>query len=211
MSNLAAIWPLSKQPSKPRLKLLPHQALAITNLIPATSTAFGGKSGLDALLQRPEQESFWIRLLKPPIWEEISIPDDIDILITHGPPRTHRDLGHLGCPLLLTSLGGMHQKPKLQVFGHIHGAYGKETVFWDSFQRAYECVMQDKFKITNFTRLFCLALARFLGGWSPRGGEKTAMVNAAAVGEVRDEKRPEAICVNIPVTRHLGDFKTRMS
>jgi Icc-related predicted phosphoesterase len=55
------------------------------------------------------------------------IPEDIDILITHGPPYGILDLGpgshlHQGCPELLDAV--MRVGPKLHVFGHIHGAYG---------------------------------------------------------------------------------------
>ena len=55
------------------------------------------------------------------------IPEGIDVLITHGPPYGILDLGpgsHLnqGCPELLDAV--MRVRPKLHVFGHIHGAYG---------------------------------------------------------------------------------------
>jgi len=57
-------------------------------------------------------------------WEQI--PDDVDILVTHGPPygfgdRTSRgDL--VGCEDLLEAV--QRVKPKYHVFGHIHEAYG---------------------------------------------------------------------------------------
>jgi Icc-related predicted phosphoesterase len=55
------------------------------------------------------------------------IPEDIDVLITHGPPYGILDLGagshlHQGCPELLDAV--MRVRPKLHVFGHVHGAYG---------------------------------------------------------------------------------------
>jgi len=55
------------------------------------------------------------------------IPEDIDVLISHGPPYGILDLGpgshlHQGCPELLDAV--MRVRPKLHVFGHIHGAYG---------------------------------------------------------------------------------------
>ena len=63
------------------------------------------------------------------------IPDDTDILVTHGPPFGHGDLtlaGHyVGCEDLLARIKII--KPKLNVFGHIHEAYGMscdgDTVF----------------------------------------------------------------------------------
>lgn len=60
-------------------------------------------------------------------WE--AIPQDTDILITHGPPQDHLDVsgppyneGHLGCALLREKVDA--QPPKIHVFGHIHGSYG---------------------------------------------------------------------------------------
>ncbi|KAL5341735.1 Metallo-dependent phosphatase-like protein [Aspergillus crustosus] len=143
------------------------------------------------------------------VWNDINIPEDTDILITHGPPRAHLDLGHLGCSSLLARLWKLQQKPKLHVFGHIHGAYGKETVFWDSFQRSYEYIMEDQAKVWNLAILAWFALVRYINGWSPSGREQTTMVNAAAVGGVHDEKRREAICVDIPVSRHPDNSKIK--
>ena len=55
------------------------------------------------------------------------IPDDLDILITHGPPRGILDCGpgsnrHEGCPELLEAV--LQARPRLHVFGHIHAGYG---------------------------------------------------------------------------------------
>jgi Icc-related predicted phosphoesterase len=62
------------------------------------------------------------------------IPDDTDVLITHGPPRGILDkVGsrHCGCEYLLEAVERV--KPKLHAFGHIHIAYGTlrrgETLF----------------------------------------------------------------------------------
>lgn len=62
------------------------------------------------------------------VWEKI--PDDTDILITHGPPHGILDLtlrnNHTGCRALLDRVRAI--RPKLHVFGHIHEAYGKKQV-----------------------------------------------------------------------------------
>lgn len=58
-----------------------------------------------------------------------------DILITHGPPKNHLDLG-LGCPHLLREVWRV--KPRLHVFGHIHWGAGTEPVYFDECQAAYE-------------------------------------------------------------------------
>jgi Icc-related predicted phosphoesterase len=64
------------------------------------------------------------------------IPDDTDILVTHGPPygildQTPGSDHHEGCHQLFAAV--QRVKPMLHVFGHIHGAYGTvradETLF----------------------------------------------------------------------------------
>lgn len=64
------------------------------------------------------------------------IPEDTDILVTHGPPYgildSTSDSGvHSGCRELLDVV--VRLKPRLHVFGHVHGAYGifqtDDTVF----------------------------------------------------------------------------------
>ena len=66
-----------------------------------------------------------------------TIPLDIDILVTHTPPRWHLDLPiGLGCRFLLNEVWRV--KPRVHVFGHVHAGRGKETAFWDGGQRSYE-------------------------------------------------------------------------
>jgi Icc-related predicted phosphoesterase len=55
------------------------------------------------------------------------IPREIDVLISHGPPfgildTEHRFGQHDGCRELLKTVNRL--RPKLHVFGHIHGACG---------------------------------------------------------------------------------------
>ncbi|KIJ66659.1 hypothetical protein HYDPIDRAFT_127870 [Hydnomerulius pinastri MD-312] len=61
---------------------------------------------------------------------------EVDILLTHGPPRNIRDLtltnGHVGCPTLLAHLSKMQKPPLLHVFGHIHEARGALAHPWDN-------------------------------------------------------------------------------
>lgn len=56
-----------------------------------------------------------------------SIPEDTDVLITHGPPRGIGDLagfeGPSGCDDLLRRV--MEVRPKLHVFGHVHRDRGQ--------------------------------------------------------------------------------------
>lgn len=64
------------------------------------------------------------------------IPADTDVLITHGPPYGIRDSApgsnfHSGCPELLETV--MRLRPRLHVFGHIHGAYGMSDTEYTLF------------------------------------------------------------------------------
>ena len=64
------------------------------------------------------------------------IPDDTDVLITHGPPMGHgdkiRNVGNVGCEDLLDRIRVV--KPKIHVFGHIHEGHGI------SMEGATQCV-----------------------------------------------------------------------
>jgi predicted phosphodiesterase len=59
-------------------------------------------------------------------WE--AIPDNTDILITHGPPwgilddTEGRRGQHLGCELLRERVNAI--RPKIHIFGHIHSGHG---------------------------------------------------------------------------------------
>lgn len=59
------------------------------------------------------------------LWE--IIPNDTDILITHGPPHDILDFSlygseHCGCKFLRSKV--LDIKPIVHIFGHIHGEYG---------------------------------------------------------------------------------------
>lgn len=53
------------------------------------------------------------------LWQKI--PQDLDILITHGPPQTILD-AQLGCADLKSMV--YKRKPKFHIFGHIHQGHG---------------------------------------------------------------------------------------
>lgn len=56
------------------------------------------------------------------IWDQI--PEDVEVLITHTPPRGILDPIGKGCELLLARLAQL-PRLRLHVFGHIHGGYGQ--------------------------------------------------------------------------------------
>ncbi|KAF2841111.1 metallophosphoesterase domain-containing protein [Patellaria atrata CBS 101060] len=78
-------------------------------------------------------------------WSD-TVPGDVDVLVTHTPPKWHRDLPTgLGCEWLLKEVWRV--RPRLHVCGHVHVAAGWEVLWWDEAQRAYErgCERKDGF------------------------------------------------------------------
>ncbi|RAL17466.1 metallophosphatase domain-containing protein [Aspergillus homomorphus CBS 101889] len=132
-------------------------------------------------------------------WERtVDVPRETDILVTHGPPRGHLDVGGLGCPLLLRRLWGLEGRPRLHVFGHVHGGYGVAMAGWDSFQRVYEGVMEGTEGVVGLVKMLGFGVWRALNAYFGKYEQGvTVMVNAAVVGGVRDEKRREALCITL--------------
>ncbi len=81
-------------------------------------------------------------------WDDI--PDDTDILITHGPPFGHLDIPggqsiRVGCEMLRHRVDEI--KPKIHVFGHIHGANGYYFNGHTHFFNA--SVLNERYNYTN--------------------------------------------------------------
>lgn len=80
------------------------------------------------------------------------IPDKTEILITHGPPQGHLDTSgspynqpDLGCELLRERVDIL--KPKIHMFGHIHGSYGYKFHNGTHFINA--SVLNEKYEYIN--------------------------------------------------------------
>ncbi|TVY78102.1 putative rhamnogalacturonate lyase C, partial [Lachnellula suecica] len=138
----------------------------------------------------------------PPIrdvWTN-TIPLETDILLTHGPPKGYLDTDGLGSEFLLQEIS--HVRPRLVVFGHIHGGYGKEAVRFDGVQKAYDGV---RFGEKGFTTVIWMAILIILQYLTiiihfrgpKQGTEPTMMVNAAAVGGYKNQFSRPAITVEI--------------
>ena len=103
---------------------------------------FTRSHGFNNAFQRPTEE------LKTK-WEQI--PCDTDVLITHMPPYGFLDLGlgskspeeHLGCQYLLQEVIE-RVNPKLHVFGHIHGSYGRQEIGQTMYINASTVLNHDK-------------------------------------------------------------------
>jgi len=86
-----------------------------------------------------------------------AIPTDTEILVTHGPPQGILDIsgppyneGDLGCAILRERVDLI--KPKIHIFGHIHGSYGYKLVNGTHFINA--SVLNEKYEHTNMPLTF---------------------------------------------------------
>ena len=125
------------------------------------------------------------------VWTD-SVPDDVDILVTHGPPKSHLDLNHAGCSYLLAEL--WRTRPRLHVFGHIHAGHGQEWLRYDRLQEAYEAAV----KAGGGLRALAQVVYEFISGFfRSRARPRTLLVNASIVGGMRDELRRKPVQVVI--------------
>ena len=112
-------------------------------------------------------------------WEGL-IPDDADIVLTHGPPKFHLDINR-GCTHLLREV--WRARPPLMIWGHWHVAHGQKTALYDSVAYWHMKAMTTQ----SWGALVMLAVHTLLarvglgGSWSrsTRRGEATRFVNAA--------------------------------
>lgn len=74
-----------------------------------------------------------------PHWDKI--PNDTDILVTHGPPFKILDLTpsgeFVGCQHLLEKVKEI--KPDIHIFGHIHCSHGEKHIDGTSFYNVCSC------------------------------------------------------------------------
>lgn len=79
------------------------------------------------------------------------IPENLDVLITHGPPYGILDQLHtgehpsVGCEELLRAV--QQKKPKIHVFGHIHEGYGRKVEGSTQFINA--SVLNENYELQN--------------------------------------------------------------
>lgn len=65
-------------------------------------------------------------------FHDFRIGDDVDIAITHGPPRGIMDMTaekkRVGCPMLFRAIA--KAQPRIHCFGHVHDGWGAKLVTW---------------------------------------------------------------------------------
>lgn len=74
----------------------------------------------------------WGFQYSPSRGHDFSIDKNIDIVITHGPPKGIMDITHAreraGCPQLFAAVA--KAKPAIHCFGHIHEGWGAKLIAW---------------------------------------------------------------------------------
>ena len=83
------------------------------------------------------------------------IPASTDVLVTHGPPygildTAHPTTAHLGCEELAEAV--QQTRPRLHVFGHIHGGYGTAKANGTQFVNA--SVVDEAYHLVNAPQVF---------------------------------------------------------
>ena len=111
-----------------------------------------------------------------------TIPENIDIVLAHGPPKGHLDSYDevkRGCGWLTKELWRV--KPKLVVFGHIHAARGREDLTWDQVQNVYDRAMTADANIFGVAWMAIALLVEKVRHFVTQKGveAKTILINAA--------------------------------
>lgn len=80
-----------------------------------------------------------------------AIPAHVDVLVTHTPPHGIQDTTrpggeHFGDEFLAEVLHGIY-RPKLHVFGHIHGGYGVQMIEGNLSVNAAQC--DERYRAVN--------------------------------------------------------------
>ncbi|KAJ5219607.1 hypothetical protein N7468_008811 [Penicillium chermesinum] len=126
----------------------------LTHAHPRLLTVYGAPQ-IPAIVPMGPEHAFTY----PPKFDAWSgtVPQETDILVTHTPPQAHLDLSPVystGCPNLLNE--AWRVRPLLHVFGHIHESAGREPVFWDEAQRAWERLCAARRVRARYSRVVAL-------------------------------------------------------
>lgn len=134
--------------------------------------------------QVPREEDIWSG----------KVPEDTDILLTHGPPHRHLDGGLFsGCQHLAQEVARV--RPQLVVFGHIHVGHGREDIILNPIRAAYEGIIG---YWEGWLALFLMAFRVAMTYVVPLRDKKlTALVNAAIVGDEKNVFAMEPIVIEI--------------
>lgn len=117
------------------------------------------------------------------------IPHNVDIVMTHGPPKGILDAcpqGNVGCGNLLQAIRRV--KPMMHCFGHIHEGNGVEVIDWE--RPAGEALVEEDMVKNAYPKPFV---------WTGGHGVQTLAVNAAIMtGDNKPENAPWLVSLDLP-------------
>jgi len=131
-------WPLERTPNEAR------ELLAGCGYLQDEAVAIDGVNFYGSPWQ-PRFLDWAFNLDRGPLLAEkwALIPNDTDVLITHGPPRGHGDVcfngERAGCADLLRRVRDV--QPKFHLFGHIHEGHGRYEDGATTFINASSCTL----------------------------------------------------------------------
>lgn len=131
------------------------------------------------------------------------IPDDVDIVMTHGPPHGILDWcaqGNVGCPNLLQAI--RRAKPTMHCFGHIHEGHGIEVIDWKKKNPlAKPAPARKNEAIHRFFEEDPIENPYpepFVWGGAERGGRTLAVNAAIMTGGYKPENAPWLVRLDLP-------------
>jgi hypothetical protein len=157
--------------------------------------AFGYKSNED--LYNPPGTGIWYSIPSGPPETKISEErkGEVDILISHGPPRYRLDRTeegeNVGCKNLWRAV--RRCKPKVHCFGHVHAGYGAELVRWteENGDLPKDDDVDDGIEeVRNINGDIGDGVRRLVVTEEGSGRKETLFVNAALLGQEMLEKMP---------------------
>jgi hypothetical protein len=112
-------------------KLKVYASSATPNNFSVQEWAFGHPSAEDRYNPQGKGVSYGLCTATPQT--DIADGVEIDIVMTHGPPKYRLDRtsgaeDSIGCPHLFRAV--RRSRPKVHAFGHVHNSYGTEMVDW---------------------------------------------------------------------------------
>lgn len=140
-----------------------------------------------------------------------AIPDDVEIVMTHGPPKGILDLAskhdHVGCEYLLNGI--KRSRPLMHCFGHIHEGYGAEMKVWDSPESndpkhndssadSEDAEASEDDECSEVVRVTKAGTHDEGTSFTLTPGESTLMVNAAIMND-NDEPKNAPFLVELPL------------
>ncbi|QPC77824.1 hypothetical protein HYE68_008576 [Fusarium pseudograminearum] len=140
----------------------------------------------------------WGFQFDPWIGHEREITEQVDIIITHGPPKGILDINcrgkHIGCPELFDFVA--QTKPLMHCFGHVHRSWGAELIKWRDRNSEEAIDMDESATIGVLDRFSPRSCDKLMVAWQ-KENKRMSMEDARAIPTkhcARDE---------LPITRRV--------